>query len=450
MEENENLLKRLLKSFQKQEGLDELLLMAEHRNGFKRENAVRRLGMLGNPVAIPKLIVRVNDWVPQVRIAAKEALNKLMTPKNAKAFAESLPDLFHLKTCGRDNHARFISDVLEYLLKDKNVECIKEATLSVEPKVARIAVRLCFDYALLGREELVSRCLSHSDVLVRNMAADHLREFSGKTLDALLKIAIKDPFMPIRREAFQIYLRNNPEHGQVIANAFLFDRHISIRELAITHQLRNGVNVQGVYSSVVSDATQGITRKKYSILGLGYLGAKEKVSSITKNMSSESPGIRRSVIQATVQLIGEASKSILVTALGDPSPSVSKASYRLITKLKLKFDSNEINEAIDIQGHSHTLELVASAMKKSNKWERLIFLLKALSSIPKGKSSKDDIIQSELVKWDADFNRTSSQPSNQQIKMINQAYSNCSNVLNDRQKRSIEFTLSGLKYNVDK
>jgi HEAT repeat protein len=67
MEENENLLKRLLKSFQKQEGLDDLILMAEHWNGFKRENAVRRLGMLGNPVAIPKLIVRVNDWVPQVR-----------------------------------------------------------------------------------------------------------------------------------------------------------------------------------------------------------------------------------------------------------------------------------------------------------------------------------------------------------------------------------------------
>lgn len=126
MEENENLLKRLLKSFQKQEGLDDLILMAEHWNGFKRENAVRRLGMLGNPVAIPKLIVRVNDWVPQVREAARKALLMLMTPKNAKAFAESLPDLFHLRTCGRDNHAQFIDDVLEYLLKEENVERVRE------------------------------------------------------------------------------------------------------------------------------------------------------------------------------------------------------------------------------------------------------------------------------------------------------------------------------------
>jgi HEAT repeat protein len=233
MEENKNLLNRLLRSFQKQEGLDDLLLMAEHWNGFKRENAVRRLGMLGNPIAISKLVVRVNDWVPQVREAAREALLKLMTPKNAIAFAECLPDLFHLKTCVRDNHTRFIAEVLSYLLKDENVESIREVALSLEPKVARIAVRLCFEHSLLDRDELVAKCLSHPDILVRSIAADHLREISGKTLVDLLKIAIKDPFMPIRREAFQIYLKNSPRQGEIIANTFLFDRHISIRELAI-------------------------------------------------------------------------------------------------------------------------------------------------------------------------------------------------------------------------
>jgi hypothetical protein len=133
MEENKNLLNRLLSSFQKQEGLDDLLLMAEHWNGFKRENAVRRLGMLGNPIAIPKLVVRVNDWVPQVREAARKALLKLMTPKNAKAFAECLPDIFHLKTCGRDNHTQFIAEVQTYLLKDENAESIREVALSLEP-----------------------------------------------------------------------------------------------------------------------------------------------------------------------------------------------------------------------------------------------------------------------------------------------------------------------------
>ena len=445
MEENRNLLKRLLRSFHKQEGLDDLLLMAEHWNGFKRENAVRRLGILGNPVAIPKLIIRANDWVPQVREAARKALVKLMIPKNSKAFAESLPDIFHLKVCGRDNHTRLIADALEYLLKDENAESIREAAFSLEPKVARIAVRLCFDHSLLGRDELVTKCLSHPDILVRSIAADHLRDISGETLDALLIIAIKDPFMPIRREAFQIYLKNSPEQGEVIANTFLFDRHISIRELAITHLLNKGYDVRGIYTTMILNDAQSISRKKYSILGLAYLGAKEKIPSISQHLDNESPGIRKSAIQALEKLMGEESKSLLVSAIDDPSPSVAKESSRLIMKLKLKFNSNDINEAINIQGHSHTLALATGAMKKSNKWERLIFLLKILGVTYDDNSPNKDVIQSELARWDADFNRSSSQPSDLQIKMINNEYSNCSHLLNEERRRSIEFTLSGIR-----
>ncbi|MCU7828882.1 MAG: hypothetical protein KZQ85_07410 [Candidatus Thiodiazotropha sp. (ex Myrtea sp. 'scaly one' KF741663)] len=444
MEENENLLKRLLRSFDKQEGLDDLLMMAEHWNGFKRENAVRRLGMLGSPVAIPKLIVRVNDWVPQVREAARSALLKLMIPKNAKAFAESLPDLFHLKTCGRDNHTRFIDNVLEYLLKVENSESIREVAFSLEPKVARIAVRLCFDHSLLDRDELVNKCLSHPDVLVRNIAAGHLREVSGETLSVLLKLAIKDPFMPIRREAFQIYLKNSPEQGEVIANTFLFDRHISIRELAITHLLRKGCDVRSIYSFEVTSGSQSISRKKFSILGLAYLGAKQEIPSISQHLDNKSPGIRKSAIQALEKLMGDESKSLLVVALDDPSPSVAKEASRLIAKLKLKFGSHEIEEAINIHGNPHTLALTTRAMKTSNKWERLIFLLRVLGITTDDNSSNKGMIQSELVKWDTDFNRSSSQPSALQIQMINREYANCSYLLNERRRRSIEFTLSGI------
>jgi HEAT repeat protein len=442
MEENKNLLNRLLKFFHKQEGLDDLLLMAEHWDGFKRENAVRRLGMLGNPVAIPKLIVRVNDWVPQVREAARNALLKLMTPENAKVFAESLPDLFHLKTCGRDNHTRFIAYVLEYLLKDENSKSIREVAFSLEPKVARIAVRLCFDHSLLERDELVTKCLSHPDVLVRNIAASYLREVSGEILDVLLKLAIKDPFMPIRREAFQIYLKSSPEQGEVVANSFLFDRHISIRELAITHLLRKGVDVRSIYYFEVTSGSQSISRRKFAILGLAYLGAKEEIPLILQHLDNKSPGIRKSAIQALEKLMGDESKSLLVVALDDSSSSVAKEASRLIAKLKLKFGSHEIEDVINIQGNPHTLLLAIGAMKKSNKWERLIFLLRVLGIISDDNSLIKDMIQSELVKWDADFNRSSSQPSELQVQMINHGYTKCSYLLNEGRRRSIEFTLS--------
>lgn len=53
MEDNINLVTKISTLFSKQEGLDDLLVMCDHWDGYKRENAVRRLDMLGNPIAIP-------------------------------------------------------------------------------------------------------------------------------------------------------------------------------------------------------------------------------------------------------------------------------------------------------------------------------------------------------------------------------------------------------------
>ena len=63
MDEKKNLLSKLGSALLAQPGLEDLLMLSSHSSGYKRENAVRRLGMLGNPVAIPYLIERANDWV---------------------------------------------------------------------------------------------------------------------------------------------------------------------------------------------------------------------------------------------------------------------------------------------------------------------------------------------------------------------------------------------------
>ncbi|MBQ4850721.1 hypothetical protein [Pseudoalteromonas sp. MMG012] len=43
--------------------VEELIQLSNHRDGYKRENAAAKLGYLGDPIAIPSLLLRVNDWV---------------------------------------------------------------------------------------------------------------------------------------------------------------------------------------------------------------------------------------------------------------------------------------------------------------------------------------------------------------------------------------------------
>ena len=330
MEINNNLKNKILECFPSQEGLDDLLIMSEHWDGYKRENAVRRLGVLGNPVAIPSLIVRANDWVPQVRSAARGSLEKLLNNENAEAFIVSLPELYHLQNCARDNHNELISKVINFLLKPENNICIKLAIKNSDPYIARLAVKLCIENSLIDKQELVSDSLSHSDVIVRDIAADLLSTFTGETLELFLQKAINDPFMPIRREAFQIYLRQLPEQGIDIAHNFLFDRHASIREIAIISLLKNEIDVEEKLTKTLSSANQSALRIRCAILGLADIGAKQLAPTIINFSRNFLPSIRKASVQALAKLLGEDAKSYLLDGLKDPSPGVAKESARCV------------------------------------------------------------------------------------------------------------------------
>lgn len=128
--------------------VERLIQMTKSYDGYDRELAVRRLGDLGSPLAIPALLNRVNDWVPQVRRAALVALNGLLRPGHAQAVIDSLPAVQHLKHCGRADHTAFISSVFGFLLGDKNRGLVLNGIAHSNPQVARICVRLCLENEL--------------------------------------------------------------------------------------------------------------------------------------------------------------------------------------------------------------------------------------------------------------------------------------------------------------
>jgi len=84
-----------------------------------------------------------------------------------------------------------------------------------------------------------------------------------------------------------------------------------------------------------------------------------------------------------------------------------------------------------------------SGAKKINKWDRLIFLLN-LSKIYMPKDiNKAEILEHELIKWDMNFNRSSSQPSNIQIERLGYAYNQCRNLFEGRMLDMLNFTMKG-------
>jgi len=400
--------------FSNDESLNELLHQSQSWDGYKREKAVARLGDLGTPLAIPELIKRANDWVPQVRFAARESLEKLLLENNAEAYVLCLPDIHHLNHCWRDNHKNLISLIEAYLLKKENVSHLINGISNSSPYVARICLDICIKNRVTTAEYLLKNHLQHYDVLVRLKISKFISEFSEDIQLNYIKTAIKDKYMPIRREAFQLLL--NTGNQDSLAEKFLFDRHPAIREVSIRHLERKNKNPSSIYAASLKSSIP--LNIRCSLWGLAYLRKTDHIENIEKFIKSDSPSIRKHALNALISLDSNRTAGLLKICLSDNSPSVGKESLRLITKHNIRIDFNYLLSIVKSSRNTHSLNLCINASKIINKWERLIFLAKLYEIIPTGNDKHLETINSSLSEWNHDFNRSWTKPSPYQVEIL--------------------------------
>ena len=419
MMEKSKLLKSIGNLFSKEEGLDELLKMSEHWDGYKRESAVRRLGMLGNPIAIPNLILRVNDWVPQVRIAALKAMKMLAVPENSAAFVMSLPSLYHLDKCTRSSHAELIEFIEKYLILDINKKHLIQGLESGNSMVARACISLIIKNNLLDISPIVIAGLSHRDFIVRAKASSLIRKLKPSDQQVALELAIKDRFMPIRREAFQIHIKAGASSEFI--EPFLFDLHSSIREIAIKHLLDRDVDVASIYINSLVAASLA-SRLKIAIWGVAELSEVVAISRVEELLASPYASVRKQSLMTMVGLQGEKFEGKLIEFLLDSSPAVCKEAARLCMKLDITFTAVKLKKICSSSFYKHSIASSIGLSKKINKWERLLFLLCLVGLLDQSEFIDMSMVDNEVVTWNADFNKSFSQPTVRQIEELLNAY----------------------------
>ena len=285
-----------------------LLTCVELNEGYKREAAVLQLGTLGDPVAISELLKRANDWVPEIRSAAKIALRKLATPENAEAFVMSLPELYHLRKCGRANHSQFISEIESYLIEPLNVLKILGGLNDSDSEVSRACFALVLKHKLADTDQFILNALQHKDVSIRLRASHLLPDLDEELKKQALKIAIKDKHMPIRREAFLNLLQIWGNEG--LAKNMLFDEHPGIREIAVAHLIKAGEDVQYTYlRSLSKDDPQDLCA---ALWGLGFLKVAECTTLVKPFLNNENSRVRIQA-QATLDALDKVPEKFIDT-----------------------------------------------------------------------------------------------------------------------------------------
>nr|KJZ06956.1 hypothetical protein TW77_17215 [Pseudoalteromonas rubra] len=389
--------------------IEELIKLSQDYDGHKRENAVLRLGMMGDPVAIPCLIIRVNDWVPQVRDAAVKALSKLMVDENVEAFIQCLPQVYHLQGCHRANHQDVIRQVETLLLTETNRGHLLAAVQSANIYVARLCLNLVIEHQVVDAQMLLPMAFASKDALVRA----HAFRWSGvhypQVLEKYYLSLLNDKFMPIRKASLKHLLMAN--YSAQVAEKGLVDRHSSVRELAVKHCQANGNDVVAFYREHLTKDSS----TKAAIWGLGYLKCVDALDKIKFFYQHGTPSVRKQALNSLLKLDSRNSKAYLLNGLKDPSPSVCKEAARLIVKTQVYLNAKALMDIICGSDHPYTARACVALSHQINKWERVVFLLMLMSNEQVVSMFNEGQIKSELANWGDGYNRSFIQPTQAQI-----------------------------------
>jgi HEAT repeat protein len=294
-------------------------LVASHRNGYVRAEALRLLSDDESLEVIPYMLLRLTDWVDQVRSAAELLVRKRLDPEFAEGFVNCLPLLDRIAGSTRLNPAT-VRAIHGLLCTVVCAPALLRGMSSTSHEVRRTCFRLSSANAAFQLDEVLEKATSDPDVMVRMWAFQSAIKISN-SWRSLRERALSDPYSPIRRIVFES-LEVDPETPLSSFVPFLIDPSASIRQ-SCQHLIDTRFN--GSSSAYYRSALDGSTGQGSSICvrGLAETGNVGDVKAIAALISKTSARTRSEVIRA-LRKFGSDRELDLIAVLKLDVPSVAR------------------------------------------------------------------------------------------------------------------------------
>ena len=224
-----------------------LCFLTQHPNGFIRQAALQKLPCIDPNLALPLLISRLNDWVPQVRQTAKTQLLALWTqafekPSSQDLLWELLPAFHQLSFGRRTQHQEILEKLHTLLAKEDGLPLLKASTSLLPPRISRWAITSLLDTGFRPKDP--RPFLKHPDPvlrlrLTRKLWKDLSPDLQHQTLQDLF--AAKPPFL--RKESLYLWIQFFPEQSRAKLLQALEDPSGTIRGTARFYLDKEGFDI---------------------------------------------------------------------------------------------------------------------------------------------------------------------------------------------------------------
>jgi HEAT repeat protein len=353
-------------------------LLSMNANGRVRELAVRGLAAVDAGDELPFLVLRANDWVPEVSSIARRAIERRCTPENAAAFVAVLPLVERLRVQRRVDKSELVEKIETMLVGSANgIESLGAATagasdVSVRRAVARLA------HARTLPLQRIESAVSDRDAVVRTQFALAVAQRgTSEQLARWLPRLFADKAPRIRSIAFRAAESRLPALLDQALTPFLFDGNFWLREFARQKLTARGhTEFARVYGQALEHGDA--SRVRGAIAGLSEVGSATDAPLVLPYMSRGSSQIRQAAIRAVCSLLKQEAVPHLLNALASELGGVSKVAAELLRSRNLAVVSGELAPSLR-SPLPHVRANALAVLAANDRWEALITSLECLT-----------------------------------------------------------------------
>lgn len=303
-----------------------LAILSMAPEGRIRERVALRLGgVRGSPVALIALIQRANDWVPQVRSAAREALLSSVESGELDAWVIALSHLLRLEgtqRSQRDDAGAWFHLLLDRLRDHGFASKGSEVLAANVPDERRGLVAALLRHRLIEVEGVES-CLHDPDLGIRVAAAAGLRSLeSAADRRRLADLALEDRSHFVRLHALRIRIDEDPDAARDVLTRELGSTNRGLRRFARHHLGSEGADLADLVRRRVEAEPDQVGRGW--IAALGELGGPGDRALLAPLRHRGARSRRAMAWEAWSSLDPEGSRDELHDALDPGEPRINK------------------------------------------------------------------------------------------------------------------------------
>lgn len=384
---------------------------ARSRDGHVREAAVKALGTSAHGPALPLLLERANDWVAQVRQAAREAIAAYLHADHLGAWPAALGALAALQRGSRDNHAALLRDIAAFLLVPDHVATLKAARAGLTLEATRFLFSLELGHAAdeATRFRLLRDAATSDDVV---MAATAIAQVESLQLSSrrigLAGAACLSPFAPIRANGLRAALRTGDPSAASLVRALCADDSASVRAVALAAL---GDDRGRVLDEARRTLREGRTAKQRAVaLDVVCALDGDAAAALCEEARLDPAAAVRRVAYARLFALacGDDRDRLVLAALSDESTRLRDLAVAQVGKGAFAPPADVLRRIVAARPESlvHAIRVAAFG----SPWARLGFLLEALATTTDGSPSRE-LVVTGLERADRDLVRAFVRPS---------------------------------------